>query len=260
MIFYASLALADTLTIEGQGIRLNIDSPDGVMLSYPNDISYPAYDVYEFRETDGIDFRVTVLPGYQVSQIYLYHGDGTGQFINSGTSYNHVCGLHTNLKPAVVAIYHDNSVEELTTPELWEGYFAWAKLPANMSYPSSFTPPVTAVQAINQALSDNGHTPIPQAEDTVVDSVVTTLLDGTQVVWVKWPDNYTELYLLYEDGTAEPLNGLNGRPICYCLGSHCDSFRVAPKNRRKCNVGYTDKTDDQGRKIFECLDDGFCDE
>jgi hypothetical protein len=253
-------AWADTYTVNGTGAILNIDSTRGEWDTYPADISYPTYNIYSFFEADGIDYRVLLRTGYEASSIYLYHGDGTGEFIQPNISYNHVTGLHTNLKPAVIVVYTDNTVEELVAPECWEGGFH-GELTSLQTYPSSFTPPTTGVQAIDAALADNGHNTIPKYKSPVVDEVVATLKNGTQVVWVKFRDNTRALYFLNTNGFVEPLDGVDGKPYCYCSGDSCVEFSSVPTDGTQCAAGhFEDDYDDENKKKLCCYtDDPACD-
>lgn len=142
-----------SMEIAGLYCTLTIDSYDGYYLE-PGDLSTP---YYAFWQSDGMDYSFEVTDGSKtLDYAYLYFGDGTGQMISSGNAYNHKTEENTDIRPALVVVFTDSTVEEVLAPPAFE---IWLANEETLDYSITFSPPMTSSLVVNTALADNGHTP-----------------------------------------------------------------------------------------------------
>jgi hypothetical protein len=167
-VFAADTATYGSHMVQGNHAAIWIDSYEGALIE--SDLVPDPY--YRFWLSDGVDFRFRVTDlGKTLDYAYLYHGDGTGQFVSPMTPYNKSYGHFADYAAALILVYTDSTSEEIECPLLVEvatneeiaaEFGVTENSPGVYEYgevvrPSGFVPPITTSTVVNSHLTDNGH-------------------------------------------------------------------------------------------------------
>lgn len=110
-----------------------------------------------------VTFTVTLNDGVSVEWLYIYWGDGTGEFVQPGQSYTHTYNQKSRYNPSIAGlvmgsiISTDPSPTDIVRGDILSIEFklmdAWTEEPTEWPRPS-YTPPTTGNADLDQYLSD----------------------------------------------------------------------------------------------------------
>ena len=154
----------DFVVSDDQTLRLVVSHPDwNYVRNYVDGYQEKVF-VFDAEDGNTVTFRVEPVGDYTADDfewIYLYFGDGTGQFVELGQTVQHVYADKSRYNPTVIAKLRQNQsqlakgswappIHPLLGFYLMDG---WTEPPSEWPRPS-YTPPTTGNEELDNILKD----------------------------------------------------------------------------------------------------------